>query len=320
MQTKTKVWLVLATCLVLMGLIIFGGTLSMANWDFSNLSTRKYQTNNYEINQKFTGITINSNTADIIFLVSDSEETYVECFEEQNAKHLVQVKDNCLSIEIDDLRKWYEYIGLSFKTSKITIHIPEGEYGSLLIKSSTSDIEIPNELKFNNIDISVSTGNVRNCASSTGDLKLSTSTGHIDITGISAGKIELSTSTGDINASSVVCSDDFFVNVTTGKTNISDTICKSIFSKGNTGKVALKNVIVSETFDIKRSTGDILIDKCDAKELNITTDTGDVKGTLLSEKVFITKTDTGRVNVPKTVSGGKCEITTDTGNIKINIE
>lgn len=46
---------------------------------------------------------------------------------------------------------------------------------------------------------------------------------------------------------------------------------------------------------------------------------GNVKGTLLTNKVFITHTDTGRVNVPKTVTGGKCEINTDTGNIKIDI-
>ena len=35
--------------------------------------------------------------------------------------------------------------------------------------------------------------------------------------------------------------------------------------------------------------------------------------------LFITNTDTGNVDVPKTVSGGKCEVVTDTGNIKITI-
>ena len=33
-----------------------------------------------------------------------------------------------------------------------------------------------------------------------------------------------------------------------------------------------------------------------------------------------TKTDTGRVDVPKTVEGGRCEITTDTGDIKITVD
>ena len=42
-------------------------------------------------------------------------------------------------------------------------------------------------------------------------------------------------------------------------------------------------------------------------------------GSLLSDKVFITETDTGNVNIPKTTDGGKCEIKTDTGDIKIKI-
>ena len=49
------------------------------------------------------------------------------------------------------------------------------------------------------------------------------------------------------------------------------------------------------------------------------THTGDVSGNLLSDKVFITETDTGRIDVPKTTTGGKCEIKTDTGDIRISI-
>ena len=38
---------------------------------------------------------------------------------------------------------------------------------------------------------------------------------------------------------------------------------------------------------------------CDGFEIKISTDTGDVSGTLLSEKVFITSSDTGKIKVPK---------------------
>ena len=59
---------------------------------------------------------------------------------------------------------------------------------------------------------------------------------------------------------------------------------------------------------------------CDAGELFIETDTGNVKGSLLSEKIFIVSSDTGRIDVPKSTSGGRCEIETDTGDIKITLE
>ena len=59
------------------------------------------------------------------------------------------------------------------------------------------------------------------------------------------------------------------------------------------------------------NTGDVKFDACDASEISVKTDTGDVTGSLLTDKVFITNTDTGRVNVPQTATGGRCEIITD---------
>ena len=61
------------------------------------------------------------------------------------------------------------------------------------------------------------------------------------------------------------------------------------------------------------------MDACDAAEIVVKTDTGDVTGTLLTEKVFMVKTDTGDVDVPRSVTGGACEITTDTGDIRVGI-
>ena len=81
----------------------------------------------------------------------------------------------------------------------------------------------------------------------------------------------------------------------------------------------LKNVIAGEGFSIERSTGDVGFDACDAAAISVKTETDDVTGSLLSSKIFITRTDTGKVDVPTTVSGGVCEIPTDTGHIRISI-
>jgi len=63
----------------------------------------------------------------------------------------------------------------------------------------------------------------------------------------------------------------------------------------------------------------VVFEGCDAGEIYVDTDTGDVSGTLLSDKVFIVKTDTGKIDVPNSISGGRCEIETDTGDVKISI-
>ena len=42
-------------------------------------------------------------------------------------------------------------------------------------------------------------------------------------------------------------------------------------------------------------------------------------GTLLSAKIFVHRTSTGDIKLPETTTGGKCKISTDTGDIKISI-
>lgn len=79
-------------------------------------------------------------------------------------------------------------------------------------------------------------------------------------------------------------------------------------------------MIAAEQLSIERSTGHVAFTGCDAGEIHVKTDTGNVAGSLLSEKVFLTESGVGLVDVPKTTSGGVCEIRTDTGNIQITLE
>ena len=96
-------------------------------------------------------------------------------------------------------------------------------------------------------------------------------------------------------------------------------MCKNVISRGSTGDILLNNVIAAENFSVERSTGDIRLERSDAKEIFLKTSTGDIRGSLLTDKVFVTKTNTGSINVPDSVTGGRCEITTSTGNINISI-
>lgn len=319
MRTKTKIWLVIASALMLLGLILLGGAMTVLKWDFKKLTTGKYETNEYAISKTFANITIVADTADIVFVPVENESVSVICYEQHNVKHSVFVADDTLTIEVEDTRKWYAHIGIHFGTPKITVSIPQGEYGALSIESETGDVELPREFQFTSIDVSESTGDVTCYASALGDVKIKTSTGNICVENIFAGTLDLSVTTGQVTAASVACEGDVSVRVSTGKTAIIDMTCKNILSEGGTGDLTLTNVIASEKFTLKRSTGDVTLHRCDAAELSIQTSTGDVTGSLLTEKVFLVDTDTGRREYPKTTTGGRCEITTDTGNIRISL-
>ena len=320
MRKTAKIWLVIAASLVFVGLIMFAAVMSEYKWDFSKLSTGKYETNTYEISEEFSNLSMNTDTADIIFALSDDGKCRVECYEEEKAKHSVAVQENTLVIKMIDEKSWYDYIGINFGSPKITVYLPKAEYTSLFINGSTGDIEIPKNLKFEGVDISLSTGDVNFFASASKLIIIKTSTGNICVENTSAGTLDLSASTGRITVSNVICGGDANINVSTGRTNLNNIECKNITSGGGTGDISLNNVIAAEKFSIKRSTGDVRFDGSDAAEILVETDTGDVTGTFLSEKTFFVETDTGSVDVPESITGGRCEITTDTGDIELDIK
>ena len=320
MNKQTKVWLTMAAALILVGIAIFGGTMMALKWDFAKLSTVKYEDNSYEIQDEYKNITVLTDTADIEFLPCETADTVVTCRETKQVKHEISVENDTLVIRAVDTRKWYEYIGVFSGTPKVTVCLPEKEYHALLIKESTGNIEIPCDFQFESMDISVSTGDIKNCASAVGTMKIKTSTGDVWVDNVCVGSLDLSVSTGKITAASVSCDGDMKTSVSTGKSDFSEIACTNFVSWGDTGDVSMKNVIATGKMQIERDTGNVVFDGCDGAEIFVETTTGHVRGSLLSDKVYIASTNTGKVDVPKTVFGGRCEITTDTGDIQIIVD
>ena len=156
-------------------------------------------------------------------------------------------------------------------------------------------------------------------ANVSGALEIGLSTGDIDLADIEAGSMDLKVSTGRVTVESAVCKGDVSIHLSTGKTMLDGLTCANLRTDGSTGDITLKDVVASGAFSIERTTGDVRFENADAAEITVKTDTGDVTGSLRSEKVFLTASDTGKQNVPKSVTGGRCEITTDTGDIEIEI-
>lgn len=320
MKKCTKIWLFIATALTVAGLIMFGVIMTMLKWDFTKLSTDEFETNTYTVSEPYGSVSVNTVTADVTFIPSENGETKVVCYEEVKVTHSVTVKDDTLVIEVNDQRKWYDHIGIHFTQPKLTVYLPAGEYGALSVKLTTGDIMVPQELRLDSMSISATTGDIKSSALVAGVAQLKTTTGDIAVENCSIGALDMTVTTGDISVSAVTCEGKLQLNVGTGDAKLTDTSCKSLISDGTTGDLYLKNVIAVERFTIERTTGNIKLERCDAAELYVNTTTGDVTGSLLSEKIFIANATTGDVRVPESVSGGKCKITTTTGDILINIQ
>ena len=280
MSKTTKKWLIAAASLVAIGAILFAAAMTKYHWDFSCLSTEKYETSTHEIREPFSSIQLNTVTADIRLAPAEDNTCKVICYEEEKMKHSVSVQNGTLTICAIDERNWHEHISFSFHSPKVTVYLPKAEYTSLTVKETTGNIKI-NTISVNTIDLSVSTG--------------------------------------DISLSDVICKGDTKTNITTGAINVASTVCQNFVSTGNTGDIILKDVNVTKKIEIQRETGDVTFDHSDAAEISVKTTTGSVIGSLLTEKIFTVKSSTGDIHVPETKTGGTCEIITVTGDIKLNI-
>ena len=319
MRKATKILLLLSLCLVLAGCLLFGGALTMLKSDFRGLSTSRYEAVVYEIDEPVNAISLVGRTADVILIPSEDGRVTVTAYEQTNFKSAVEVKDGTLCIEQIDTRKWYEHIGIGFEEPSVTVALPQGVYGALSVTLSTGDVRISDDFSFTNIFVKASTGDITCRASAEGDIKISTSTGDIAVESVTAASLDLSTGTGEIEVTGADCNGDVTVKVTTGEAELSRVNCNNLTSTGNTGSLSMEKVIASGRLSVERTTGDVKFDGCDAAEIFVKTDTGSVRGSLLSEKDFHANSRTGDVHVPKT-QGGRCEITTSTGDIWIQIK
>ncbi len=315
MKMKVLIPVIIAVSLIITGLVFCTCALFIENFDFKKLATDKYQSETYTLTEDFTDIEINVDTDDIEFLPSDDGICKVICTETDKLKHSVRVEKGKLIIKIMDKRRWFDHIGIFFGESKMTVYLPKSEFEFLFIENDTGDIKLPSDFSFGSAEIETDTGDINFNSAVISNLSLTTDTGNIGAKGISSDKLSLETDTGNISIISATVGGITDIETDTGDVKLEDVKGGSLKAESSTGNITFKNTVLNENIEVENDTGDVKFDGSDANEIYVKTSTGDVGGNFITEKVFVTQTSTGKINVPESTNGGKCKITTSTGDI-----
>lgn len=259
MRKSTKIWLIVAIVLIITGAGIFTGFMAANDWDFSQLSTVVYETNEYRHFGKIKNIVIETTTADISIECSviSTQYAYVECYEDVNATHTVTFEDGTLTIKEVDNRKWYDHIGINFDQPKITIGLTALYYDQVTIRTVTGDVEA-NMLWGKDIDISVTTGDV-------------------ELKNMHCDNLTTTGSTGDVELTNVRAVENLTINRSTGDVEFEDCDGENIVVSVTTGDVE-GNLLTGKIFKVKTRTGDVEVPKNSiGGTCTITTTTGDIE-------------------------------------------
>ena len=329
MAKRTMVWLLAAASLILVGGILFAGVMMTLNWDFSELTTSEFVTNEYVIDESYTHVYISTDIADIKIKPALDGITRVICYEQENQTHTVKEYLGDLYIQVNDERAWHEHIAINFKKPKIELYIPQGEYGDLFIRSDTGDIKIYDVSTFKRISIEAMTGDIDLGVHAKDNITATVRTGDVQLRDVSANRLYASTSTGDLVISKAYYGATIQAHCSTGKVKLQDitggdkpvTIENQEYSfiqvAGSTGYTELENVVVQGEIRVNAFTGSVMFKNCDAAAISVEASTGHIKGNFLTPKVISASTNTGKVDVPESTEGGPCDIKTTTGSIKI---
>ncbi len=320
MKRAKKISIITAAVLISVGLLISAVSLVAMGFDFTRLSTVKYSETTHNIYEDFENIHIDSADGDVILAPSVDGSCRVVSNEINNVNRTVSIKNGTLKISSDDNRRWYEYItvDLTGDESKITLYLPKKDFKKISVSSATGDIYIPNNFTFESVKIENDTGEISvNCQIKKG-IDIETYIGNIYLSDLSPETVEIESETGFAELNNISCKRLLAEN------NIGDIRLKnvkseeSIYASSDTGNIALNDCYTGE-LNLKSDVGDIALYTCDADVLDIKTDTGNIKGTLTSDKIFIADSDTGTVDVPESITGGKCVAKSAVGDIKFEI-
>ena len=266
--------------LVAAGVLLCGGTFAYLGFDMSRLSTADLVTNTYEVDEDFKDIKLTADAEDVILISSDEGNCRVECTEPAKSPHDVKVENGILTVASSRLNLTFCDMAFIPHKMETRIYLPKREYERLSVESDKGRIDIPEDFNFEDIGIDSDIGDIICMASVKGDIR---------------------------------------INTDVGKVSLKDLTCTNLSVKGDTGKIELDGVVASGRFDIETDVGAISFKGCDANEIHAGTATGNIEGTLLTDKTFITRNHTGKVEVPDSRGGGRCELSTDTGNIRIEV-
>lgn len=320
MKKSKKRALQIALLLCLTGMVIWFVCFVIAGFKLTKISTVTYETNTYEIQEEISDIEVRTKTADVSFVAWDEGNCKIVCYEEERMQHSAEVKNGILMITVKDTTKWHDNIGISFDKPELTIYLPKTQYNTLQVRTYTGATKVPEDFRFETAKVKTDTGEIDWKASVAGGLTLETDTGDMSVDTEILGRLTVRTSTGETHVASAKNTSGVYVQSNTGKIWLQNVTCRFLEVKTDTGEVRLEDTVAEVSSTITTETGHVIFEHFDALEgLHVTTDTGDVTGTLLSEKQFLTETDTGEVNVPKNVDGGLCSVTTETGDINIEV-
>ena len=345
-RTFIKIFVILGAILLVAGLAVFVGGMTAGGWDFSILSTVRYEQRTYAAEGAVTSVHIEYCDASISVEYSETAESVhidypVRLNERDEEISQIAITETDGVLTLTEHRDWQDSlfqwdIDLDFgddSARTVRVVLPAGQNIALDLYTQNGSVSLNADgealpslsLRSDNGSISAS-----GALTVTESAAFSTTNGSVNVSSVSAaGDLTLRTSNGSIRAENI-SADSLEARSSNGSLRLTDiAAADSLTAKTNNGAVELLGDITAKILTVSASAGDIAMrdGKVDAQEITMTTEFGSIEaeGSAFagsqSGYTVLVSTGLGESNVSDSVGGSrKLTLSTGTGDVRVYFE
>ena len=306
---KRAALIVVAALLIVAGVSLILGAMNMTEGKKGNMKEYTFA------NAGIRALDLDTGAAAVDLRPATDGIVRVQCVESATLKYNIVLDDGTLHVERERAAGW-PFFSVSLKEDYVRIWLPERDYESLWVKSSSGGVGVPEDFRFGTAIITASSGGVGFSADVTDELNIQTSSGGVAVAGASPKTLFIRASSGGV-ALSDMQPGNVRLSLSSGGLRLSDMHCTGDLSaESSSGSIRFSDVTADGTMTVECTSGSIKLEDCDASELHLHCTSGSITGRLLTPKTYIANATSGSVHVPSGSSGGICEVKTTSGSIR----
>lgn len=355
MKDGTKIALLVAGILLILGLGAMTGGMGALRFDFKDLGTADPVTRTAEFTEPVTDISMSGVHCETVLKPASDGVCRVVFTGEEKLLFRALAENGKLTVSVEDKRKWYEMIGVFSFSDELTVFLPEREYGSLTAELTSGSLEIPEDFAFSALTAENASGAVK-LAASADRLNVHTTSGSISVNGVRAKQAEIGSSSGSVRLSEVTAEETLAVQSLSGLAALDECSAREISVSSTSAGIRLSDVDAEESLTVETTSGSIVLEKGSARDISasstsggirlseadaedtltvesisggirldggqaqkteITSSSGSVKGTVTGEYLYDVRTSSGSISVPKSGGSRLFRVTTSSGSVRI---
>ena len=345
MSQGKRTALILAGALILSGLILGAIALGLTGFHPFRLGGSELEFGSQVILEPFDRLSLGVTACDVMILPTPDGQTRVEWLAKPDLLSQVRVENGTLVIleeTAEEADKWYERISFSSGDGPlVAVYLArpdlealsvEGADGDVLIQGLTvrgaaaihiagGDLTVEGMETFEAMDIRTTCGKVELDRVTAGSLTLKTTSGDMELRDCEAiwetdAALTVESSSGSLLLERVRTGDAQLHSVS-GDITLRDSATSTLVLGAASGDLLLEGVDLTNG-TLYAGSGTITLDGLKAESVDISTTSGNVRGTLSGPMRYEIQTTSGRVDVPPSDhSGGRCRVLTTSGDVNL---